>query len=130
MRNACLYACIAMEMPCTTRAACVRNFDKVMQCVSALRGASVRLARGVGFNQFLGEVAERFGPGSLHWDFWQRVEAERISLVTDEEEPGVGVDAAAAAAFLQQHSGTGQQVRCCLGPCSAIRASHRDEAGV
>ena len=90
--------------------ACHRNFDKAMHCVRALRGASVRLGRGAGFNQFLEEVAKRFGPGSVHWDFWQRLEAERVSLITDEEEPGVGVDAAAAAAFLQQHSGAGQQV--------------------
>lgn len=90
--------------------ACNRNFDKAMHCVSALRGASVRLRRGAGFNQFLEEIAKRFGPGSTHWDFWQRLEAERVGLITHEEEPGVGVDAAAAAAFLQQHSGTDQQV--------------------
>ena len=100
-----------------------------MHCVSALRKASVRLRRGAGFNQFLEEVAKRFGPGSVHWDFWQRLEAERICLITDEEEPGVGVDAAAAAAFLQQHSGTGQQVHCCLAPCSPTQYLRYDEAG-
>lgn len=94
--------------------ACNRNFDKAMHCVRSLRGASVRLRCGAGFNQFLEEAAKRFGPGSMHLDFWQRLEAERISLITDEEEPGVGVDAAAAAAFLQQHSGTDQKVCRCL----------------
>ena len=87
-----------------------------MHCVSALRSASVRLHRGSGFNEFLEEVAKRYCPGSLHWDFWQRLKAERISLVTSEEDAGVGVDASAATAFLQQHSGTRQQVCCCLGP--------------
>ena len=110
--------------------ACNRNFDKAMQSVSALRGASVRLRRGAGFNQFLEEVAKRFGPGSMHWDFWQRLEAERVSLITNEEEPGVGVDAAAAAAFLQQHSATDQKVCCALVPYSAIQRIHCDEAGV
>ena len=43
--------------------------------------------------------------GLLHCNFWQRIAAERTCLITDEEAPGVGVDAAAASAFLQQHGG-------------------------
>ena len=131
-KQAWLYAYIDTEgeSPVRTRAACGRNYDKAMHCVSALRGASIRLRRGAGFNQLLGEVAERFGPGSLQWGFWQRVDAERISLVTDEEQPGVGVDAAAAAAFLQQHSGIGQQVRSFPGPCSLVPHLQCIEAGM
>ena len=97
-----------------------RNYDKAMRAVAALRSASCRLGRGSAFNQFLQELARRCAPASLHSGFWQRIAAERITLITDEEAPGVGINAAAASAFLQQHNGVKQQVCCCLLDCTLL----------
>ena len=93
-----------------------RNSEKAMRAVAALRSASSSLA----FNQLLQDLARRCAPRSLHsGGIWQCIAAERTTLITDEEAPSVGVGAAAASAFLQQH-GVKQQVCCCLHACTLL----------
>lgn len=88
---------------------CRRFYNKAFGCIPALRDACIQHQKGTAFNTFLEQMASKYEHDRLRADFWKRVMAAKISLISHDELADT-VTKQESEAFLQQHT-PGQQVQ-------------------
>jgi len=59
-------------------------YEKAFDCLKTLREACVKEDEGAVFNKFMEKMKKQFASGE-HKGFWEKVKANRVSLITNEE---------------------------------------------
>lgn len=82
-----------------------RNFGKAAACLAALRAACVEQRQGRQFNSWLEHLRGVFQGQGDKGGFWALLMKQRVAPVSEEEVAGCGMSAAAAEAYVREHSG-------------------------
>jgi ATP-dependent DNA helicase 2 subunit 2 len=75
-------------------------YDKALECLRSLRAGCIQEEEPNAFNSFMSELKNLF-KGKRHNDFWQKVVASNITLITVDESTGTDVTKEDAKLFLE-----------------------------
>jgi len=82
-----------------TEGATTAYYAKALTCVATLRAASIEHGESEGFNEFLGQLKQRFKDSPTHGEAWEMVRSAKVTLITSSEDGVVDVTAEEAAKF-------------------------------